>query len=208
MKFLGLDTSKSKTYIVLINDKKETIKVLQETRKVSENLLVEIDNLLKDEKLALNEIDYFGAITGPGSFTGIRIGMATIKAFACALNKRIIGLNAFEPYLEEIENGVMILSSTKTTCYYAEIKNNEILNMGVVDIGEILEKFINDKLYTLDECLLENFDAILLKDYENKLVRAFKNKISNGEFVTLNEFAPLYLQLSQAELNLKENKHD
>ena len=82
MKFLGLDTSKSKTYIVLINDDKEIVKVLEETRKVSENLLVEIDSLLKSENIELNDIDYLGAITGPGSFTGIRIGMATIKAFS------------------------------------------------------------------------------------------------------------------------------
>ncbi len=208
MKFLGLDTSKSKTYIVLINDDKEIVKVLEETRKVSENLLVEIDSLLKSENIELNNIDYLGAITGPGSFTGIRIGMATIKAFSGALGQKIVSLNAFEPYLDEIENGIMLLSSTKTTCYFAEIEKHQIENMGVINNDEIMNKFKGENFYTLDEVLVKDYNATLLENYKEKLILAFRKMINDEKFVTLNEFAPLYLQLSQAELNLKENKND
>ena len=51
----------------------------------SNTLLADLDHLLKDTKIKLPEIDLFAVAAGPGSFTGLRIGIATIKALAVTL---------------------------------------------------------------------------------------------------------------------------
>jgi tRNA threonylcarbamoyladenosine biosynthesis protein TsaB len=58
----------------------------------SANLLGDIDHVLTEAHLRLEELDLLVAATGPGSFTGLRAGLATIKAFAAALNKPVVGV--------------------------------------------------------------------------------------------------------------------
>lgn len=56
----------------------------------------DIDRMLKTLGLTLNQIDVFGVATGPGSFTGLRIGVAVIKGFAHALTKPVVGVSSLE----------------------------------------------------------------------------------------------------------------
>ncbi len=58
----------------------------------SNTLLGDIDKLLTQTQLTLAEIDLFAVATGPGSFTGLRIGIATIKALASTLNRPTAGI--------------------------------------------------------------------------------------------------------------------
>jgi len=51
------------------------------------------DDILKKAGADISEMDYFGAVTGPGSFTGIRIGINLIKGFAFALNRKTVGVS-------------------------------------------------------------------------------------------------------------------
>lgn len=59
-------------------------------------LMDEIDKALDKVGLDLKECDFFAAVTGPGSFTGIRIGIACVKGYAVALKKRAFGVTAFD----------------------------------------------------------------------------------------------------------------
>ena len=63
-----------------------------------------IDEVCKFSKIDLSEIDVFACSIGPGSFTGLRIGLATIKGFALSLNKKVVGI--------PIEQIAKILEST------------------------------------------------------------------------------------------------
>lgn len=54
----------------------------------------EIDLLLRKLSLNLQQIDLFGVTVGPGSFTGVRVGLATIKGFAHSLNKPVVGISS------------------------------------------------------------------------------------------------------------------
>jgi tRNA threonylcarbamoyladenosine biosynthesis protein TsaB len=56
------------------------------------NALVEIDRALNEASVELFEVDLFAAATGPGSFTGIRSGLATMKGLATVLNKPVVGV--------------------------------------------------------------------------------------------------------------------
>ena len=62
----------------------------------SEKLIEWIEFLLKQHDLTVGEIDLFSVASGPGSFTGLRIGMAAVKAFAQALGRPAIGISSLE----------------------------------------------------------------------------------------------------------------
>lgn len=62
----------------------------------SNTLLVDVDKLLDQTQIALPEIDLFAVATGPGSFTGLRIGIATVKALAETLNRPCVGIPTLE----------------------------------------------------------------------------------------------------------------
>lgn len=71
-------------------------------------LMDEIDRALDKARLSPAECDFFAAVTGPGSFTGIRIGISAIKGFASALSKRSAGVTSFE----------MISYNVNSDCHY------------------------------------------------------------------------------------------
>lgn len=62
----------------------------------SNTLLADVDKLLTETQITLPQIDLFAVATGPGSFTGLRIGIATIKALAATLDRRTAGIPTLE----------------------------------------------------------------------------------------------------------------
>jgi len=59
----------------------------------STDLIENIDRVLSSARLQLSNVDLFAAATGPGSFTGLRIGLATVKSLAVAMNKKCLGVS-------------------------------------------------------------------------------------------------------------------
>ena len=83
MNILAIDTSTIVASVAIINeDKLVGEMMINHQKKHSEKLMTAIDHLLSDSGLVLSNIDVFGVVEGPGSFTGLRIGMATAKGFA------------------------------------------------------------------------------------------------------------------------------
>lgn len=101
MKILSVDTSSKICNINLIEDGKD-LKYLEIDDDVThaKKLMQGIDKVLKNTNTKLDEIDFFGSIVGPGSFTGIRIGVSTLKGFALATGAKIIPATSLE-LLEE-----------------------------------------------------------------------------------------------------------
>src|SRR5947207_1763330 len=58
----------------------------------SNTLLHDVDKLLSEAHIDLSDIDFFAVATGPGSFTGLRIGIATVKALAATLDRPCAGV--------------------------------------------------------------------------------------------------------------------
>lgn len=117
MKILSVDTSSKICNINLYEDGKNIMyKEIKEDITHAKKLMTGIEEVLKTTNTKLEDITYFGSIVGPGSFTGIRIGVSTIKAFALALNIDIIPgtslelleENAYEE--QEVNKGDYILS--------------------------------------------------------------------------------------------------
>jgi len=101
MKLLAVETSTPSGSVALVEFDKQKVKVLGEItvyseKSHSERLLPSIDSLLAQCEIDISDIDFFAASIGPGSFTGLRIGLSTIKAFAYAHNKKVVGIPTLE----------------------------------------------------------------------------------------------------------------
>lgn len=97
MNVLAVDTSSEMGSVAITSDSQ----VLAEVRliygmKYSEQLFRSIDFLFKQVDIRLEDIDIFAAARGPGSFTGLRVGLAAIEGFAFSSNKPSVGVSTLE----------------------------------------------------------------------------------------------------------------
>jgi tRNA threonylcarbamoyladenosine biosynthesis protein TsaB len=95
MNILAIDTSISAGSVALFNDRGHQGEIiLHGPRRHSERLMDQIDFLLKNTGTDLSQTDGFTVTTGPGSFTGLRVGITTAKTLAMACGKKIIGISS------------------------------------------------------------------------------------------------------------------
>ena len=129
MKILSIDTSSSICSVAILEDTK-IIKEMHNfsEKEHSETLMPMIDELFKTTNLSLDNMGLIACSVGPGSFTGIRIGIATVKAFADAKNIPVVGVNSLEAmaYLGVAQKGdgefVSILDARNDNVYFAIYK--------------------------------------------------------------------------------------
>ena len=93
MNTLSIDTSARTSSVALLNDDNILAEFFMNSgRNHAETLLPAIDNLLVSVGLKADQMDLFAFTAGPGSFTGLRVGMSTIKGLAFILQKPVIGV--------------------------------------------------------------------------------------------------------------------
>ncbi len=101
MKILALDSSATVASVALCED--ETLLAeytLNNGNTHSETLLPMVETLLSHFGITVDDVDLFAASTGPGSFTGVRIGAATLKGLAFAKNTPCVGVSTLEALAE------------------------------------------------------------------------------------------------------------
>lgn len=97
MKILAVDTSANVASAAIVCGGKLLAEyVLNHKKTHSEKIMPMIDALLKDSETDISEIDIFAAANGPGSFTGLRIGVSTVKALAHAADRPAVGICTLE----------------------------------------------------------------------------------------------------------------
>lgn len=97
MIILSVDTSGPVASVALMRDGRIAHEIVMNHGLThSETLMPMIDQLMEASNLALEKVDMFTCVAGPGSFTGVRIGICAVKAMAFALNKPCISLDALE----------------------------------------------------------------------------------------------------------------
>lgn len=95
--FLAVDTSSRYLTVAACKGKKKVVNHIPDcAMNHSVILMDEIDKALNGVGLTPEDCDFFAAVTGPGSFTGIRIGVSCIKGYAVALGKRAVGVTTFD----------------------------------------------------------------------------------------------------------------
>jgi len=179
----------------------EDIKLIKtdSNAKHSETSLVNVDTLLNEAGIRVVDLDVIAVNLGPGSFTGIRIGVALVKGFASACdNVKLIGFNSFEPLISRLNgDGYIYIQTSKNDYYTAKINGGQI-------VQTLCKNEINEN---------ENYVCVKEKDLsytENELTTMINSKIARGEFLSANELEPLYLKLSQAEQDFinKQNSNN
>lgn len=196
MKKLIINTANDELYLVVKNDDEIFFSLSEAGVKHNEAMLSMIDELLKKAGTRIREIDEFGVVIGPGSFTGIRVGISMVKAFRDVLKVKAKGINNLD-YLfslarvqnKEIET-VAILGS-RNSYFVATIVNGMLYKYERNLSLEELKVVANDKpigMFKADADLncfvVDNNAQIFLEEHEKSLDE---------------NLLPVYYQLSQAE---------
>ena len=123
---LAFNTTGMGTQFCLQKDSKKFY-LETEFSKHSETFFPLLDAFLKENKVELNQIDVFAVCNGPGSFTGIRIGLSVIKMFAYVFQKPCISVTALDVLayniFDKLQNGDMvcsIINAGSQNLYYAK----------------------------------------------------------------------------------------
>lgn len=179
MKVLAIDTSSSMGSIALVEDEfllGEYSLYVKGTH--SEKLLPLIKEVLNNSAVSLNEIDCLGVAIGPGSFTGLRIGLSTVKGIAFSLKKPIIGISSLEALAWNFlySNFLIcpILDARKGELYTAIFTSDiKKINRITEDLA-IFPKDLVEKLKNLDNDVIFVGDGILR--YKEFLKNELKEK--------------------------------
>ncbi len=111
MKIIAVSTSsKNPSVAILREDGSIRMKLDESGRPHSVSLMPLLDELLDEEKVSLDSVDAFAVDIGPGSFTGVRIGVSTINALALAANKRIIPVSSLAALRQLASTGGVVIS--------------------------------------------------------------------------------------------------
>ncbi|KLU40184.1 MAG: hypothetical protein AA931_00655 [Peptococcaceae bacterium 1109] len=171
MYVLGIDTSTMTGGAAVVEDGKligEYVLNIRTTH--SERLLPAIERLLNDSCLTLHDMEGIAVVTGPGSFTGIRIGVATAKGFAYALQKKLVGVTTLEAFARQFRSfpGIVVpmIDSRRSEVYAQAFQEGEA-------IGEPWNEHI-DKV--LEWCRLQGQPCMIVGDG----ALAYQEKIEQG----------------------------
>lgn len=196
MNRLIINTASDELFIVLQKGNEIFSSVLNSKMHHNETMLPEIDKLLTQNNVLIDSVQEFGVVIGPGSFTGIRVGISTIKAFRDALNGKAKSINNLD-YLfklakqrnDKIET--VAINGSKDSYFVAKYINGVVYkyerNLTLKELIEVAE----DKpvgMFKQDE----NLNCCVVEQNEKSLIECFEE--SKDETLV-----PVYYQLSQAE---------
>ena len=228
MKILSVDSS-SVTASVAIT---ENGKVLAENfinngLTHSQTLMPMVEKTINESGISVKDIDLFAITHGPGSFTGVRIGIASIKGMADALNKECLPVSTLEALAEPLKNEDVIACAVMdarcnqvyTAVFYKGERLCEDKAILIDELGEELKKhdkkivFIGDGSILCYDKLHEIIQNCDIADEKIRYAHASsigfvaENKIKNGEEpINSENLVPFYLRLPQAERELKLKK--
>lgn len=222
MKVLAIDTATRQSSITLWENNKEIWEFFFTTNSKSygETILVNLDLLLKRSNWKLEDIELYVISKGPGSFTGLRIGMMVIKTLAQIFNKPVSAPSYLDvlAYQNKFPGLIFsILPARKNEIHFASYKNWEsfqkIEKEKVILIEEFLKKInsIQEKVLLVGEIPEEIKIKLPININYNSESSSFLRGASlaelgffmfkKGEFLDPLELKPYYGQKSSAEIN-------
>lgn len=234
MKVLALDSSGLVASVAIVMDDELIGEYTINHKKThSQTLLPMLDEVAKMIELDLNSLDFIAVSAGPGSFTGLRIGSATAKGIALALNKPIVSvptIDAMAYNLWGCDAQICPIMDARRNQVYTGLYEFEDGNMKtllpecVLMIDEIIEKinesgkktiFLGDGVQIFKDYIKEKINV----EYDFAPAQNNKQRASSvatlgmilyeqGKAQDAKEHKPEYLRLSQAERERQEKAKD
>lgn len=228
MNILAIDTSSKYFYLALSEDDKIKVTICGESgRELSRMIIPLIEKALKKASLHLRDIDCFACGLGPGSFTGLRVGLATIKGFAFSLNKPIVGivsLDCLASSQSDFTGYVCPVVDARRSLVYSAIyraKKGILKRKGrylLVPLKELFTKFKGraNILFTGDGLSLYRDD--LKKEFGSRayfadhgfwylrpenILKLAREKIKNKEIENLDKLVPFYMYPKECQIKEK-----
>ena len=204
MKILAIDSSGLVASVAVVEDDVLLAEYTMNYKKTHSQTLLPMLNEIKEMiELDLNSIDYIAVAAGPGSFTGIRIGVSTAKAFAYACGKKVLGVTSFESLAYNIVEKVkkLTLIDARHDNFYAcafDEENNVILSPCFLSKSEIIDLY-NDFLI-ISDVQIDGVDS-RVGDLAKCFEIAVEKKL-NLASTDRESLVPLYVKKSQAEEEL------
>ena len=201
---LIIDTSTARLIVILVDkDKIDYVENLV-SNKHQASLLSDIETLLLKNKCKLSDIETFGVVVGPGSFTGVRLSVATVKAFNFVNKKqKIVAINNLDLLnficKNEKNDYAIAIKSTSSKCYLSKVCKN--IRQDFLATNEQVEDLDCDVFgYDIDKIGTKKVEKLQVKvqDY----VEFFLTQKQKKNFVDYVSLEPVYMALSQAEEEL------
>ncbi len=230
MKILAIDTTSLVASVALVDEKKTIAEFTTNYKKThSQTIMPMLEYLKNMVELDINTVDYIACSSGPGSFTGLRIGAATAKGLAFALNKKIIPVPTLDALAYNIfMNGQIIapiMDARRNQVYTAFYKWEDdkfirISEYMADDIKLVLKKlsrfdknvvFLGDGVEVYKDIIIEfNSNFIFAPSHINaqraSAVGALAMEYARSGVVDPKDFELIYLRKSQAEREFDERE--
>ncbi len=198
MKYLAIDTSGKNLTVIAKNGEKEEIYfdpncgVFHSTA-----IMTQIENAMDKVELKLDQVDFIACVTGAGSFTGIRIGIATVKALCLASGKKCLPITSFDTiaYNKKADKVLAVIDAKHDGYYVCGYQNEEVILEPQFINGEYLKNLSKEyKLASFEEINGFNVEVVSVSD-------GLKNAVlsKSKDVVLIEELNPLYVRKSQAE---------
>ncbi|MCM1306284.1 MAG: tRNA (adenosine(37)-N6)-threonylcarbamoyltransferase complex dimerization subunit type 1 TsaB [Bacteroides sp.] len=185
MNCLAIDTTNTKLTVVLLKDDEVFHREIEVGKSGHSRLLMPtVDEVLKESKTSIQEIDSVAAVVGPGSFTGIRIGVSAMTAIAFANDAKRISVTSFELIAYNCANVIAVVDAGHGNAYCAECENGEAVSTRFIGADET--KHLPKYVKTAPD--VESWKA---------LAGVVKNKLAKCCFQPV--LTPYYMRKSQAE---------
>ena len=229
MKILAVDTSATAASVAVAEENKLIGEFSINTALThSQTLMPMVDELLKSTGLSVNDIDTVAVNAGPGSFTGVRIGVAAVKGIAFPKNLPCVSVSTLESMAYNmLGNDCVVCSVMDARCsqvYNAMFRVNgctvtrmtEDRALSLTDLKLELQNIsgkvilVGDGAVLCSKFLDSELENVMLAPFNNRIQTASSvayaafEKIKNGEALTADELMPVYLRLPQAQRELNK----
>lgn len=192
--FLAIDTSSRHLTVLAQKGERVCLRHIEDCAlSHSVTLMGEIDKAMAEINLTPKECDFFCAVTGPGSFTGIRIGIATVKGLAMGAGKKLLGVTAFELLAYNVEcRSFCACIDAAHGHYYASVYENGECIIKPCYMSEEEVKALNIPVVGFEDLGFENYIKLNIKNLLHPAICRIERPLTEDIFA-------LYVRKSQAE---------
>ncbi|HJQ40917.1 MAG TPA: tRNA (adenosine(37)-N6)-threonylcarbamoyltransferase complex dimerization subunit type 1 TsaB [Thermoanaerobaculia bacterium] len=194
MLVLAADTSLPILSVALIQDDALIGAVAMEGKgSRNEKLLPSIDWLLTENAIDRKQIDLFAVTRGPGSFTGVRIGLATMQGLALALQRPVCAMSTHEAIAHGRRGRVAVRDDAGRGEFYVSVFEDgrevvpphlarEVSEENIIDIRDLLQR-------------------------DNVALRCARRAMTIGDDARYRDVTPIYVRLAEAEVKLQQKQN-